>query len=65
MQAEQDLASILHGAEIFRQEQRIGIFCSGFGNQGIALIRENEQIPFSEGYIGDVKIAMKPAEWCL
>lgn len=60
-----DFSSIAHGVEVMADGNKIGIFCSGYGTEGIALIREEnlhsakDEFPTIEGH----NIILQIADW--
>jgi hypothetical protein len=62
-EAETDISDIKHGTEITFEDVKIGIFCSGYGLEGIILIREQEDSVFNIGMVNQLKLKIKPAIW--
>ncbi len=57
------LEHIPHGTEIISNEKKIGIFCSGFGNIGIGLIREENIKQNSTIFVDNIEVKIQRAEW--
>jgi folate-binding protein YgfZ len=61
--AGRSLENIPHGTEITENGAKIGIFCSGFGNIGIGLIREENIDTILIPVVDNIEIKIERAEW--
>ncbi len=57
------LDHIPHGTEIISNEKKIGIFCSGLGNIGIGLIREENIEQNLTIFVDKIEVKIERAEW--
>jgi folate-binding protein YgfZ len=61
--ANADITKLPQGTEIQFNDAKIGLFCSAYGNKGIALIRQQENVVFNEASVAGIKIIIQPAVW--
>ena len=63
--ADFDLSNIPHGTEIVSNGDKIGIFCSGYKNEAIALIREENFLAVGSAVclLDDKPVTLELAQW--
>lgn len=61
--SDSSLEHIQHGTEITSNSAKIGIFCSGIGNIGIGLIREENIEQNFTFFVDNIEVKIKKAEW--